>query len=322
MIAPELREVALSSVDLREHPFKIPEAEESPILRESLTEVGMLAPPRLKARPGGRFQVVTGWKRLKAAQQLGWPQVRAVILKEDLPEIHELLLYLHDNAFCRPFNPLEQALLARRFLSHWPRERVLRQVLPLLRLPPSPAHLARLLAVAHLEPPWQDLVAQSRLALGAGSRLAAWALADREAAWPYFSGLPLTQCQQEEMLEAVEILARREGGSPGAVLSREELRLILEGPGLPGRERVERLRHILRKWLHPRLTEAAAEFAAILRELNLKNHPHLRLHAPPGFEGPDFKLEIKFQSRQELQGHLEELGRLAENPRFADLFSL
>lgn len=317
-----IRNISLSRVDLVRHPFRAAGREELARLKESLTAVGLLSFPRVLHGERGRCQVVTGWRRLKAAAELGWRQVPAVVLDPQTPEAQLLLLYLHDNAFTRTFNPLEQALLASRLLGHWNRETLVAQGLPLLGLPPAPAHLDRLLAVGQLEPSWQELVARERLALPAAARLAAWAPADRAAALPFLATLPLSQSKQEEFIAAVEILARREGISHTGILRRRELQQTLHEVALNPQERAEAIRRRLNEWVSPRFQAAKEAFAAGLDRLGLKHHPRLRLKEPPAFEGPDFELALKFTDHRELRKLLQELARLADLPEFAALLDL
>jgi|YelNatPaOPRAMG01_1025707.scaffolds.fasta_scaffold03594_2 ParB-like chromosome segregation protein Spo0J len=320
---PLIREIPLARVNLEAHPFTSVKNEEASRLQESLAAVGLLAFPRLQSRENGWWRVITGWKRLKAAALLGWRKVPAIILPPETPESHLLLLYLHDNAFTRAFNPLEQALLASRLLEHWDRKTLVAKGLPLLGLPPSPAHLDRLLAVTRLEPPWQELVARETLALSAAARLAAWDPAHRLAALPYLADLPFTQSKQEEFLANVEILARREGVSPAAILGKPELQQALRDPaGKNPQELAEMVRRWLNNWVSPRFQAARRKFAAGLDRLGLKHHPRLRLKEPPAFEGPDFELSLKFRDDRELRNLLQELGRLASLPEFEDLIDL
>jgi ParB/Sulfiredoxin domain len=320
--APVIREIPLARVDLDVHPYRIAQKEELSRLQESLAAVGLLSFPRVQSLESGWWRVVTGWKRLKAAAQLEWRKIPAVILGPQTPEAHLLLLYLHDNAFTRAFNPLEQALLASRLLSHWDRETLVAKGLPLLGLPPAPAHLDRLLAVARLETPWQELVAQERLALTAAARLAAWDPADRLATLPFLANLPLSQSKQEEFLADVEILARREGISSAAILLKRELQQELQDPDLNPQGRAEAVRRRLNEWVSPRFQAARKKFAAGLDRLGLKHHPRLRLKEPPAFEGPDFEISLKFTDHRELRELLQELARLANLPEFETLIDL
>ncbi len=316
------QEIPLTAVDLEDHTFVVPGASDLTRLLTSMREVGLLNPPWLRARPDGRWQVVAGCKRLQAAAELGWQAVPARPLPASAPESHCLLVALYDNAFSRGFNLLEQATLARRLLSHWDRATVAAKFLPYLGLPPSAAHLERLLQVSVLEPPFLELCARGRLALTAAATLAQWPEQDRAVALPYLSELPFSQSKQEQFLEDVAILARREGVAPRQVLARKELGQSLIDPDLNPSERAEAVRRCLKRWVNPRLSAALLSFQEALGRLGLKGHPRVRLQPPPAFEGPDFHLDIKFRDAPELQRLLEEIARLANQEEFAALTRL
>ncbi len=145
---------------------------------------------------------------------------------------------------------------------------------------------------------------------------------DQEAARPYLNRLPLSQSQQEEFLETLELLARREGATPGAILARAELRQYLKDTGPPPRQQAAALRRQLKEWLQPRLKAAEDAFAALLSRLGLGQQPRLRLTPPPAFEGPDFHLDLRFRDAAELRELLNELARLTGQEDFARLTSL
>ena len=317
-----ITEIFLERVDLDANLLGLTQSADLSRLQESLAAVGLLSPPRVRPQKNGWWQPVTGWKRLRAAANLAWPTLPAVVLDPEIPEAHLLLFYLHDNAFSRPFSPLEQALLAFRLLSHWNRDPLITKGLPLLGLPPTAAHLERLLAAARLEPPWLELVAGERLALTAAARLAAWNPAARLAALPFLATLPFSQSKQEEFLAGVEILARREGLSLTDILLRRELQEILTNPVMPPQERSEAVRRRLNEWVSPRFAAARKTFAASLDRLGLKHHPRLRLKEPPAFEGPDFELSLKFTDHRELRELLQELASLASLPEFEVLLDI
>ncbi|MEW6387851.1 MAG: ParB/RepB/Spo0J family partition protein [Thermodesulfobacteriota bacterium] len=318
-INSRFQEISLTAVAWEDCSFRFSPPGDLTRLKESLQEVGLLAPPRLRRQNGERYQVITGWKRLWAAAQLDWDTVPALTLPGDTPEASCLLLIIHDNALSRGFNPLEQALLAPRLLAHWDRETVVRRFLPLLGVPPTAGHLERLLAAGALEAPWQTLLAQERLALSAAARLARWPEPEREASRPFFEQLPLSQSKQEEFLETIDLLARREGRTPARILSRPELQQYLTQADLTPQEKAGAVRRLLKGWLLPRLSAAEETFQAGLKRLGLKQHPRLRLTPPPAFEGQDFQVEIKFRDAAELRQLLTELARLAGEEEFSKL---
>ena len=312
--------IPLAQIDLDAPALELAAASNLDRLRDSLVEVGLLNPPWLRPQPGGqRYSVVTGARRLKLAADLGWQEITARLLPESTDDFACLLVHLFDNAFTRGFNLWEQAILAARLCEHGEHAAVASKYLPYLGLPPSPAHLARLLKLATLEPPWPRLAAQGRLALTAGAVLAEWDRADRDAAWPFFEGLRLSQSKQEEFLEQIALLARREGRTPAGILADAELSHALTDPHRTPQERTEAVRRHLFRWFYPRLSAAQEAFASAVKKLGLKRTPRLRLQPPAVFEGPDFHLEIKFRDAPELQQLLAEITRLAQEPDFADL---
>lgn len=319
---PSIQEISLTQVDLEPHPFFPFAAEDLTRIQESLAAVGLLSLPRVRPLQNGRWQPVTGWKRLQAAARLEWEKIPAIVLSPETPEAQLLLFYLHDNAFTRALNPLEQARLAARLLSHWDREALVAKALPLMGLPSAPVYLDRLLAVAGLELAWQELVARESLALSPAARLAAWDPADRAAALPYLAGLPLSQSKQEEFLNAVEILARRQGVAPAGILLEEEFQQILQDANVNPQERAAAVRRRLNDLVSPRFSEAKKAFQAGLDRLGLRRHPRLRLQEPPAFEGPDFELSVKFKDSRELRELLQELSRLAHLPDFERLVDI
>jgi hypothetical protein len=168
----------------------------------------------------------------------------------------------------------------------------------------------------------KELAARGRLALTAASFLAGWDPKARAAVVPYLKELPLSQSKQEEFLEGLALLARRQATTPAEILLRPELKRRLVAPGSTPQERAEAVRRQLKRWVYPSLSAAQDAFGALLSRLGLRNHPRLRLQPPPAFEGPDFHLEIKFQDVPELENLLEELTRLVQQEEFAKLTHL
>ena len=314
-----LQKVPLTALDLEDHTFVFSPPGDLSRLQASLREVGLLNPPWLRVVSGGRFQVVTGFKRLLAAAHLGWEQVTARVLPEETPEAHCLLVHLHDHAFNRDLNNLEQARLASRLLEHWDRQTVVQKFLPCLGLVPSLAILERLQGLASLEESWQQLAARGRLALTAAALLAAWDAADRGAVAPFMEKLPFSQSKQEEFLQGLDLLARREGIRPGEILSRENFQRHLEEDSGTPQAQIAAVRLLLQKLVSPRFSQAQEAFQSGLQRLGLRHHPRFRLQPPPALEGPDFHLEIKFRDAGELQQLLDELIRLAREEEFTTL---
>jgi hypothetical protein len=317
-----IQEIALHAIDVDDHPFTAAAPADMALLLASMNTVGLLNPPWLRARADGCWQVVAGLKRLRSAANLKWEVVTAHTLPAQTPDSRCLTIALHDNAFSRDFSPWEQVFYVNRLRAHWDEEHIVQHFLPLLGLPSSAKILHRLLAAASLEDVWQPMLETGRLALTAAARLAAWPPDNHRAALPFFQVLPLSQSKQEEFLECLEVLSRREGVAITDLLSRPELASCLKDPGLNPQEKAQQVRDRLKAWVFPRLSAAREAFEQGLTRLGLKQHHRLRLAPPPAFEGPDFSLEIKFQDARELRQLLDDLTRLARQEDFSTITSL
>ncbi len=82
-------------------------------LAESLKEHDMLQPVLVR-RVGGRFQLISGERRLRAAIQAGWSTVPARIREADDRLVAELAIV--ENLQRKDLNPIEKALSFKRYL--------------------------------------------------------------------------------------------------------------------------------------------------------------------------------------------------------------
>ncbi len=108
--------VQLNVYEIDDNPFQ-PRREfsepEIASLSESLKEHDMLQPVLVR-RMGGRFQLISGERRLRAAIQAGWSTVPARIREADDRLVAELAIV--ENLQRKDLNPIEKAMSFRRYL--------------------------------------------------------------------------------------------------------------------------------------------------------------------------------------------------------------
>jgi ParB family chromosome partitioning protein len=114
-------------------------------LARSLKAAGMIQPVVVRRAPGGRWQLIAGERRWRAARQAGLEQVPAVV--REATDAESLELALIENLLREDLNPLEEAEAYQRILTDfgWTQEEVAQRVgrdrstiansLRLLRLP-------------------------------------------------------------------------------------------------------------------------------------------------------------------------------------------
>jgi ParB family chromosome partitioning protein len=116
-------------------------------LARSLRAAGMLQPVVVRRGPGGRWQLIAGERRWRAARQAGLERIPAVV--REATDAESLELALIENLLREDLNPMEEAEAYHQALTEfgWTQEQLAQRVgkdrstianaLRLLRLPPS-----------------------------------------------------------------------------------------------------------------------------------------------------------------------------------------
>lgn len=111
-------DLAVSAIDPNPYqPRK--DFDEAPLqeLMQSIASNGIIQPLVVRPKPGGRYELVAGERRLRAAEALGLATIPAVI--RDVPEERMLELALIENIQREDLNPIEKAAAFRDYLQRY-----------------------------------------------------------------------------------------------------------------------------------------------------------------------------------------------------------
>jgi ParB-like chromosome segregation protein Spo0J len=314
--------ISMSDLDRQDLSFVVSCGYDLARLQASVQELGLLAPPLLRRRPDGGYQIICGYQRVLVLGELGWQELPALLVPQETPDVWCLQASLDDNLLGRGLNPMETAFMVERLIRYHSEDMIYQIYLPRLGLPPGRAQFQKMLALVNLERSWQELAARDRLSPEAAAVLGQWTAADREAIQPWFQTLVLSYSKQLEVLEYLVTLSRRTGEAPAVWLARPELAALFADAKLSRADKGNRLRDQLRGWCFPRLSQAQERFQHILKNLKMYQHPDLRLTAAPAFEETVYRLELRFQDKAGLARHLEQVRRLLDRPEFEALLEL
>jgi len=141
-----LLEIPVDLIDVNpRQPRKTFESGSLDELARSLKATGMIQPVIVRRAPGGRWQLIAGERRWRAARQAGLEQIPAVV--REATDVESLELALVENLLREDLNPIEEAEAYQRILTEfgWIQEDVAQRVgkdrstiansLRLLRLP-------------------------------------------------------------------------------------------------------------------------------------------------------------------------------------------
>jgi ParB family chromosome partitioning protein len=149
-------------------------------LAESIKTQGVMQPVLVRAVSAGRFEIIAGERRWRAAQLAGLPEVPAMI--REVADDAALAMSLIENIQREDLNPLEEALGIQRLIkefgmTHQDASQALGN---------SRSAISNLLRLLNLSAPVQDLLMQGKIDMGHGRAL-----------------LPLSPARQIEMANLV-----------------------------------------------------------------------------------------------------------------------
>jgi ParB family chromosome partitioning protein len=191
----------------------------------SLKEQGLLQPITVRARTNG-FELVAGERRLRAAKELGWTDIEALVV--DATDQQMLEWAVIENLQRASLNPVETARSFRRLIDEFS----LTQDEAARRLGQSRANLANTLRLLDLPPEVLALVANHSVAPGAARALLGLSdrsqqkmLADRIAR----EQLSVRQVEEivRGMKKSVQAAPKQASGDPNRVAAAEDLQRAL-----------------------------------------------------------------------------------------------
>jgi ParB family chromosome partitioning protein len=129
-------------------------------LSESIKTQGVIQPILVRAIDNGKFEIVAGERRWRAARMAGLQAVPVVI--RDIPDHQALAVALIENIQREDLNPLEQAIGIQRLTNEFG----LTHQAAAEALGRSRAAITNLLRLLELVPPVRELLAQGKLDMG------------------------------------------------------------------------------------------------------------------------------------------------------------
>ncbi|HIJ90528.1 MAG: ParB N-terminal domain-containing protein [Desulfobulbaceae bacterium] len=273
--------------------------EPSAELLESVARTGILHPPILREQGRTTMEIVTGRRRLMAAQQThhNISAICLVLPAETLPA-ETLAINLEDTMLRGDITVVEQAIFFQKILVHLDENEAARRFLPALGLEPHRHQLHNLLQLLGLEEHLLTALHEGRLHEGVAKELLTLNFTDRLSLYEVMEMLNLSVGNQKKLSATCRELAARHNTSVMALLCLPEVREILDPQETNIPQKTARLMQWLTDQRFPRLAEAEQEFRAFATALKLPKD--VVLSHSPSFEQDQVHLSIPFADKDEL----------------------
>jgi len=300
-------QVAISDFDLNPGPFCMSFNFSLERLKNSIERFGVLNAPYVIKGFESRYTVVTGYRRLLAVRELGWPEVLCHVLPANFPPLEALLLNLYDNIVHRKMNEFEKAMVLMRLNRYVKRDALINEFMPMLGIPANKQTLDIFLRVPKFEEQVRMSIATERISLRVAGLMMTLDSSDRLKVNELFTGLRLSFNQQWEVIQWIVEIASREGRPPKEVLEDDALTEIMNNSEMSNPIKSKTIVKILRKRRFPTVVKAENAFKKGISRLSLPQG--LKIIPPLFFEGKKYRLEIGFTQGEELKEKVERLFR-------------
>lgn len=316
-----LQYIPISNLNVADDSYRITFVPRLEALKQSIKAVGIIVPINVRHTPEGTYQIVTGYKRVIAMQELERQSMPAMVHEpNDLSPTQAFLWNLHDNATSRNLNLIEKSIALTKLKQFYsmPEDDLVRAFLPLMGEDPSFKVLHQLFSLDSLTEPMKNHVVSANMALSSASRIAEFTPSTQQALLGVLSHIRPSTNKLNELLALLREISARDGLSVEDILNRYQLLQVVANPTSSPADRVTALRHTLKGIRLPQLTERQKQLAELIQNLELPETA--RVLADPYFETRQMKLECQFSQPEELNAVVKKIQDAFEKQKWQQIF--
>jgi hypothetical protein len=314
--------VPLTLIDYRDETFRMSFCTDLGALKTSMGKIGLVNPIILRGR-GERFQIVSGYRRVLAAQSLGWEGIEATLFAPDeLSHNDGFLLSFYENLGTRGFNLIEASMIVAGFLEQCEKheKQIREEVLPLLGFHSGRKIFHALQSLSHLSYEWKELVIKNEISLLNAAKISSFSSFDQRDLGTALSGLKLGENKLRESLGMTEEICKRDEISLSELFSSEHFKFLGQQDDLNITEKTEQFRKTLKAVRYPEFSRKQQEFHNMRKKLLLP--PSVGLEPPESFEGDKLKVTFGFRSPEEIRSIAEKLESAADSEALKNLLMM
>ena len=308
----------LSSIDDQTRNYRITTEENCSDLTASIEHLGLIHCPILIPADEG-YEVISGFRRIRACRKLGWNCLDARVLPADTPAVECAFLAIADNSLQRPLNWLEIARSLELLEKSGLIPEDLSRTAAALRLPCHPEIIKKIRRITGLSEYVQKCVLHETISVAMAQELADRSEDEADYFARLFEDLKLSLNKQREFLSLTDEISRREEINAMDVLNAQCFQEILQNDRLDRAQKAQQLRFCLKRRRFPNMTRTYESFNEHLQRLELTTG--IELSPPRNFEGRDYTFNLVFHDLFQLKKQIDFLNHLLSHPALHSLIS-
>src|SRR4030043_1393449 len=111
-----IQTIPLRQIDLSDQTFSVNFMPDFERLRSSVKAAGFIQPVLLREKPHG-YQIVSGFRRISVARELGYDEIEARIFGEkEMEDLKVFLISIQENLTTRGLNAIEKAIALEKLI--------------------------------------------------------------------------------------------------------------------------------------------------------------------------------------------------------------
>ncbi len=269
-------------------------------LEDSIKKLGLINAPALREN-GGKYQIVTGWKRLFSCRKLGYEQVQCGVYgRKEISDEDCLAIIYQDNRGTITELELSELITHFRNLCSLDDREFINNVLPQFEIPPSRKHLDKFLALASLDKAIKDAFYEDKITIEQAQMLSELTPENRV---PTLTNVllryKLNNNESRQVISNIEEITLRDLKSAAKVISEAEEAVGNEKNGK------NELWQQLKRMRYPDLSKVEVAYRKMIDNMTLPKEVNLFVNQ--FFEGNDIEIKMKIKSAQELSEILSSL---------------
>lgn len=313
------QDVSVTRINLADKTYQVSSPCDSLHLTGSLEAIGLINPPIL-LQDGKKFKIISGFRRIMAIRQLGWPELSARILTDQASHLTCVQIAIAENSYLRDLDLVEQARALQLLKSCIPDQGDLIASAMKLGLPLNPSLIEKLDMVNGMNSVLRHGLTIGAIALPAALKLYHWD--DHDAArqmGQLLIELNMSLNRQREMIEWIEGILARESIKSNNILESLGIDKILENRNYDRRQKTDTIRSLLKKRRYPAIADMEIRYHAMTKKITLP--AGCQLLPPSFFEGTVFSVTIEFSTLSQLNERLDGLKRMSQEKELQRLLS-
>lgn len=265
-------------------------------LQDSFGRTGILHKPILLTKAGGRFDIISGFRRLHfLVSRTKAEKIDCLVLAQTSEPASILDILLTDQGLSQPLSLAEKAQFIKicsRFFDH---PEIVAGYLERLHLPKRPATINELAVILSQDPLMITEIHAGRLQEKMVSELLRLpAQSDRIAMIRLFKELAMGDGKQKRFFTLIRDISFRQGSAVAAYLKTPAIQEIVKNQGLNTPQKIFHLGNLLQQQIHPSFAQAEGDFVKRVGSLHLP--ACCTLSHSPSFETDEVTLSISFKN--------------------------